>query len=672
MRGDYAATVDTAIHTTGPSKAGKGAKRQNKQLDGAQVLARSAVAGAESEQDWIHCKPTHRHHCSSELGDGLFVVEVPGTPVMWIFARDAPTHEEASSADPHKNREEDAVNARPHPRGIGHPLVRTTSRATGLRPGTVVYLVEVRYLLRIEGGQPTFVHTPRHFYGELARSVHGRAILHEQSIVRSLLHSARGASSSTPSGMMPSTPVIPSPISLKRAESFGLGHTTNAAASSTLPKSLLSRRAAVLALGHIGAEDGGYKLITDTDAGFLRWCTNAATSSPYFGVRATCFQALGLIGRCDSGARAIQQLQWDCPSSPEAGAMAVPRNLAPLFNPQLTTMQDSSATKVLGAKELPLVTVDFKGAVTVNVDHFNMDSFTVLGDGPGRPSQPNTHHDVLATGTSSADQDAQDVPADGHHLSVGLNIDDVQSASALTSPLPLAVMQASAHQLSPQDRGHGQSDEVSLHHAQGEDRSWPADSSSISAPPMVAPVPVLVPAKQQEQPSISVGGRSMGMSMRMTDSYLGAAAVEDDYDYDEESSPVDMTEDITPELLALKRKLVVECVATLPGFLHTRRSMKELETLSHTLPRVFACRELYVTIQRMLATHAFTLETRRDVLALFPTIAHTKRPETLLTGHASGDSFHDLETSVSVSNIYLYDYDPNVGSLPSPSTSQFE
>ena len=675
MRGDYAAAVDVAMQAAGSSKVGKGTKRQNKLPDGAQVLARSAVAGVESEQDWIHCKPTHRQHCSSELGDGLFAVEVPGTPVMWIFARDAPTHEEASSTDPHKGREEE-VNARPHPRGIGPHLMRTTSRATGLRPGTVVYLVEVRYLVRIEGGQPTFVHTPRHFYGELARSVNGRAILHEQGIVRSLLHSARGASSSTPSGMMPSTPVIPPPISLERVESFGFGHTSNAAASSTLPKSLLSRRAAVLALGHIGAEDGGYKLITDTDAGFLRWCTNAATSSPYFGVRATCFQALGLIGRCDSGARAIQQLQWDCPSSPEAGAMAVPRNLAPLFNPRLTAMHDSAATKALGTKELPLVTVDFKGAVTVNVDDFDTDSFTVLDDGPDGPSQPNTYYDVLSMGVSSAGPDAPDVPADGHPLSVGLPIDDVQVDSALTSSLPQVVVQASTQKLSPQDREHGKLDEASLHHVQGEDRSRPVDSSSISAAPVAAPMPVLVPAKQQELPSISVGGRSVGMSMSMrgsvTDSYLGAAAVEDDYDYDEESSPVDMAEDVTPELLALKRKLVVECVATLPGYLHTRRSMKELEALSRSLPRVFACRELYVTIQRMLATHAFTLETRRDVLALFPTIAHTKRAETLLTGHASGDSFHDLETSVSASNIYLYDYDPNVGSLPSPSTSQFE
>jgi len=67
--------------------------------------------------------------------------------------------------------------------------------------------------------------------------------------------------------------------------------------------------------------------------------------------------------------------------------------------------------------------------------------------------------------------------------------------------------------------------------------------------------------------------------------------------------------------------------------------------------------------------HTYTLETRRDVLALFPTIAHTKAVEGLLGGNIESDTLHETLTP-ETPGYYLYNYVHAVGSLVSPSTSQ--
>jgi len=66
---------------------------------------------------------------------------------------------------------------------------------------------------------------------------------------------------------------------------------------------------------------------------------------------------------------------------------------------------------------------------------------------------------------------------------------------------------------------------------------------------------------------------------------------------------------------------VLECIATLPGYLHSRRSLSHLHSLARQYPETFTSRTLYLTVQNLLLENSFSLEMRRDVLALFPVTA---------------------------------------------------
>lgn len=227
----------------------------------------------ETQHDWSLCKPSHRGGRVTELPDDRFAVEVPGEPVVFIFAR---------SLTPPKTTEVDTSASTPK-----KPSAR---RDTG-----AAYLVEVHYLLRLWTDQDAFVPIPRHLYGELARSKKGAAML----------------------SLVPEQG----------------GHSTVQRLLSVAEDEMAApdkRRAALWALGQIGSTEHGFGAITAERPSFVRFVIAQAVGAPNYSLRGTGFFILGLLGRSRGGAFCLAQEDWDV--SPQVGvAVAVPRDVSALF-----------------------------------------------------------------------------------------------------------------------------------------------------------------------------------------------------------------------------------------------------------------------------------------------------------------------------------------------------
>ena len=282
--------------------------------------------------DWSTCKPGHRQGKVIELGDNKFAVEVEGEPCTWIFSRSppgAPTHVLRSRTGSMGNvfGGSDAASM----------LSGRASDASRMGSGSNFYLLEVVYYFRIETGQvgrlshlPTqrqlsffltsrnclshtvplssprfllspprppqaiFGTTPRHLYGELARSHEGLMALAAHNVVAELIEAVRGG---------------------------GLGSSTPA-----------EMRAAWLALGHVASTEFGFAAVTNLEPSLVSMCVKAVVSEPNFAIRGTVFQVLGLLSRCPSGSRSLVGLEWDCSSPGSAFAVAVPKNASALFS----------------------------------------------------------------------------------------------------------------------------------------------------------------------------------------------------------------------------------------------------------------------------------------------------------------------------------------------------
>ena len=142
--------------------------------------------------------------------------------------------------------------------------------------------------------QAIFGTTPRHLYGELARSHEGLMALAAHNVVAELIETVRGS---------------------------GLASTTPA-----------ETRAAWLALGHVASTEFGFAAVTNMEPSLVSMCVHAVVSEPNFAIRGTVFQVLGLLSRCPSGSRSLAGLDWDCSSPGSAFAVAVPKNASALFS----------------------------------------------------------------------------------------------------------------------------------------------------------------------------------------------------------------------------------------------------------------------------------------------------------------------------------------------------
>ena len=97
--------------------------------------------------------------------------------------------------------------------------------------------------------------------------------------------------------------------------------------------------------------------------------------------------------------------------------------------------------------------------------------------------------------------------------------------------------------------------------------------------------------------------------------------------------PLDLITPPTPQQQHDARHLLFELVATLPGHLHYRRSIKELRLLAIRIPSIFDNREIYLQVHKMIATHTYTLELRQEICSLFSSFAESRS-----SGSGSGGS----------------------------------
>lgn len=266
--------------------------------------------------DWSVCKPGHRQGKVIELGDNRFSVQVGGEPCTWIFSR------VMAGAPVSRSRTGSLGNVF----GGSDAASMLSGRAMdSSRSGSNNYLVEVVYHMRIETGQvrtckhsihsPADSHSslnvlfscfvsrrcatsqaifgtlPRHLYGELSRNHTGLLVLNNQQIISDLLSSTR------------------------RKNDMGS----------------LDLRAALWSLGHIASTDFGYTAITNIEPNFVEWCISGALNHAVYSVRATFFQAIGLLSRSDQGSRKLAGTQWDCSARASCFAVAIPRNPSVLF-----------------------------------------------------------------------------------------------------------------------------------------------------------------------------------------------------------------------------------------------------------------------------------------------------------------------------------------------------
>jgi hypothetical protein len=132
---------------------------------------------------------------------------------------------------------------------------------------------------------------PRHFYGELARSVDGFAILKKFEIISNLLMTAKAESYTT-----------------------------------------LQRVGALWGIAHVGASEIGFSQLMHLEPNFVEWCIDIVSDYSNLIIRGTVFQVLGLLGRSRKGMRKLHQLRWNSAPTTSAIAVAIPKDLGTLFS----------------------------------------------------------------------------------------------------------------------------------------------------------------------------------------------------------------------------------------------------------------------------------------------------------------------------------------------------
>ncbi|RHY26662.1 hypothetical protein DYB32_007416 [Aphanomyces invadans] len=153
-----------------------------------------------------------------------------------------------------------------------------------------VQLKSVEFTIQLLPTKAPTVPLPRHFYGELAKTEDGCAILRQSGHLSELVASLKDPT------------VVP-----------------------------LEKRAALWTLGHIAGTNRGYVVLRMPYADDLVECiVHMATSCQLLSLRGTSIFALGLISRSSAGRRALSQAGWIAPRGSNV-SIAVPNNVASLF-----------------------------------------------------------------------------------------------------------------------------------------------------------------------------------------------------------------------------------------------------------------------------------------------------------------------------------------------------
>ncbi|RQM30893.1 hypothetical protein B5M09_011224, partial [Aphanomyces astaci] len=156
-----------------------------------------------------------------------------------------------------------------------------------------VQLKSVEFTIQLLPSKAPTVPPPRHFYGELAKTDDGCAILSQSGHVAELVASLKDPTA------------VP-----------------------------LEKRAALWTLGHIGGTNRGYEhemdLLTSHADDLVECIVHMATSCDLLSLRGTSLFVLGLIARSSAGKRALSHAGWAVPRDPLA-SVAVPNSVATLF-----------------------------------------------------------------------------------------------------------------------------------------------------------------------------------------------------------------------------------------------------------------------------------------------------------------------------------------------------
>lgn len=93
--------------------------------------------------------------------------------------------------------------------------------------------------------------------------------------------------------------------------------------------SLSCKRAALWALGHIGANELGIKLIIEAD--LIQPIINLAENADYLSLRGTCIYIIGMLSNANDGKRAIQKYDWIASRTKGINSVCLPRDPRTLF-----------------------------------------------------------------------------------------------------------------------------------------------------------------------------------------------------------------------------------------------------------------------------------------------------------------------------------------------------
>ena len=93
--------------------------------------------------------------------------------------------------------------------------------------------------------------------------------------------------------------------------------------------SLIQKRAALWAMGHIGANDFGIKLIIDYD--LVQPIINLAENADYLSLRGTCIYIIGMLSNTNVGKQAIQKFAWIASRTKGISSVCLPKNPITLF-----------------------------------------------------------------------------------------------------------------------------------------------------------------------------------------------------------------------------------------------------------------------------------------------------------------------------------------------------
>jgi rapamycin-insensitive companion of mTOR len=106
---------------------------------------------------------------------------------------------------------------------------------------------------------------------------------------------------------------------------------------------LIQKRAALWALGHIGANENGIRLIIEAD--LVQPIIHLAESADFLSLRGTCIYIIGMLSNTQSGKHAIVKYDWIASKTKGINSVCLPRDPRTLFTINEYTFEGSITTE---------------------------------------------------------------------------------------------------------------------------------------------------------------------------------------------------------------------------------------------------------------------------------------------------------------------------------------